>query len=134
MVAALMVDIDHFKRVNDGHGHAAGDAVIRRAAELLSHSLRSDSVVTRYGGEEFAVLVPVSSLEEARAVAERLRKAFEADVVEFEDVRIGITISVGLAMMAPDETLEDALRRADAALYRAKSGGRNRVDVALAAA
>ena len=134
LVAALMVDLDHFKRINDRHGHAAGDAVIKRAAQLLSHSLRSDSVVTRYGGEEFAVLLPVSSLEEARAVAERLRKAFEADVVEFEDAQIGVTVSMGLAMMAPEETLDEALARADAALYRAKNGGRNRVDVALAAA
>jgi diguanylate cyclase (GGDEF)-like protein len=133
-VAALMLDIDHFKSVNDRHGHAAGDAVLKRTAELVAMNLRSDSVVTRYGGEEFAVLVPVASLEEARAAAERLRKAFEADVVEFEAACIGVTISVGLAMIAPDETLEEALKRADAALYRAKNGGRNRVDVALAAA
>ena len=133
-VATLMIDIDRFKDVNDRHGHAAGDAVLKRAAQLVSHSLRGDSVVTRYGGEEFAVLLPVAGLEEARAVAERLRKAFEADLVEFEGAAIAVTISVGLAMMAPDETLDDALKRADAALYRAKNGGRNRVDVALAAA
>ncbi len=133
-VAALMLDIDHFKAVNDRHGHAAGDAVLKRTAHLVVTNLRGDSVVTRYGGEEFAVLLPVASLEEARAVAERLRRAFEADVVEFEDARIAVTISVGLAMMAADETLDDALRRADAALYRAKNGGRNRVDVALVAA
>ncbi len=133
-VATLMLDIDHFKAVNDHHGHAAGDAVLRRAAQLLAMNLRSDSVVTRYGGEEFAVLLPVAGLDEARAVAERLRKAFEAEVVEFEDARIAVTISVGLAMMAGEELLDDALRRADAALYRAKHGGRNRVDVALAAA
>jgi diguanylate cyclase (GGDEF)-like protein len=133
-VAAMMIDIDHFKRVNDSHGHLGGDAVLRRAARLVAQNLRNDSVVTRYGGEEFAVLLPVQSLEEARAVAERLRKAFEAEVVEFEGARIGVTISVGLAMMTPDELLEDALKRADEALYRAKNGGRNRVDVALAAA
>ena len=133
-VAVLMLDIDHFKGVNDRHGHAAGDAVLKRTAQLVTQNLRGDSVVTRYGGEEFAVLLHVASLEEARAAAERLRKAFEVDVVEFEDARIAVTISVGLAMMAVDETLEDALKRADAALYRAKNGGRNRVDVALAAA
>jgi diguanylate cyclase (GGDEF)-like protein len=133
-VAALMLDIDHFKGVNDRHGHAAGDAVLKRTAQLVALNLRPDSVVTRYGGEEFAVLLPVCSLEEARAVAERLRKAFEGDVVEFEGARIAVTVSVGLAMMLPDETLDEALKRADAALYRAKNGGRNRVDVALAAA
>ncbi len=134
LVAALMIDIDHFKAVNDRHGHAAGDAVLRRAARLVSTSLRADSVVTRYGGEEFAVLLPVAGLDEARVVAERLRKAFEEEAVEFEGARIVVTISVGLAIMAEDELLEDALKRADAALYRAKHNGRNRVDVALAAA
>ena len=133
-VAALMLDIDHFKGVNDRHGHAAGDAVLKRTAQLVAANLREDSVITRYGGEEFAVLLPVASLEEARAVAERLRKTFESDVVEFEGAAIAVTISVGLAMMASDETLDDALKRADAALYRAKNGGRNLVDVALAAA
>ena len=134
LVAALMIDIDHFKAVNDRHGHAAGDAVLRRAAKLVSTSLRADSVVTRYGGEEFAVLLPVAGLDEARVVAERLRKAFEHEAVEFEGVRISVTISAGLAIMGVDELLEDALKRADAALYRAKHNGRNRVDVALAAA
>ena len=133
-VAALMIDIDHFKRVNDRHGHAAGDAVLRHAAQLVAMSLRADSVVTRYGGEEFAVLLPVAGLDEARAVAERLRKAVEAEAVEIAGAHIAITISVGLAMMAEDERVDDALKRADAALYRAKNGGRNRVDVALAAA
>ena len=133
-VAALMIDIDHFKRVNDTHGHLGGDAVLKRAAQLVAQNLRGASVVTRYGGEEFAVLLPVAGVDEARAVAERLRKAFEAEVVEFAGVSIGVTISVGLAMMTPDELLEDALNRADEALYRAKKSGRNRVDVALAAA
>ena len=134
LVAALMIDIDHFKAVNDRHGHAAGDAVLRRAAQLVSASLRADSVVTRYGGEEFAVLLPVAGLDEARVVAERLRKAFEDEAVDFEGTLIGVTISAGLAIMAEDELLEDALKRADAALYRAKHHGRNRVDVALSAA
>jgi diguanylate cyclase (GGDEF)-like protein len=133
-VAALMIDIDHFKGVNDRHGHAAGDAVLRRAAQLVQLNLRSDSVVTRYGGEEFVVLLPVTGLEEARAVAERLRKAFETDVIDFEGASIGVTISAGLALLAADELLDGALRRADAALYRAKNGGRNRIDVALEAA
>ncbi len=128
-VATLMVDIDHFKRVNDHHGHLGGDAVLRRAADLLRANLRGDSVLTRYGGEEFVVLLPVTGLEEARAVAERLRKAFESDRCEFEGAQIAITISAGLALLAPGEPLEAALSRADAALYRAKNGGRNRVAV-----
>jgi len=133
-VAALMIDIDHFKGVNDRHGHAAGDAVLQRTAHLVAMNLRSDSMVTRYGGEEFAVLMPVSGLEEARAAAERLRTAIASDVVEFEAARIAVTVSVGLALLAPDEAADAALVRADKALYRAKNGGRNRVDIALAAA
>jgi diguanylate cyclase (GGDEF)-like protein len=134
LVAALMIDIDHFKGVNDRHGHPAGDAVLKRTAQLVAMNLRSDSVVTRYGGEEFAVLLPVAGLDEARVAAERLRKAIESDVVEFGGARIGVTISVGLALVAPDELLDAALTRADKALHRAKNGGRNRVDIALAAA
>ncbi len=133
-VAALMIDIDHFKGVNDRHGHPAGDAVLRRTAELVAMNLRSDSLVTRHGGEEFAVLLPVAGLDEARVSAERLRKAIEADVVEFDGAQIVVTVSVGLALVAPHEALDIALTRADKALYRAKNGGRNRVDIALAAA
>jgi diguanylate cyclase (GGDEF)-like protein len=128
-VATLMVDIDHFKHVNDRHGHLVGDTVLRRAADLLRANLRGDSVLTRYGGEEFVVLLPVAGLDEARAVAERLRKAFETDRCEFEGAQIAITISAGLALLTPGEPLEAALSRADAALYRAKNGGRNRVAV-----
>jgi diguanylate cyclase (GGDEF)-like protein len=124
-----MVDIDHFKHVNDRHGHLVGDTVLRRAADLLRANLRGDSVLTRYGGEEFVVLLPVAGLDEARAVAERLRKAFETDRCEFEGAQIAITISAGLALLTPGEPLEAALSRADAALYRAKNGGRNRVAV-----
>ena len=133
-LAALMVDIDHFKGVNDRHGHPAGDAVLQRTAHLVAMNLRSDSMVTRYGGEEFAVLLPVTGLKEARAAAERLRKAIESDVVEFDGTPIGVTVSVGLALLAHGEALDAALTRADKALHRAKSAGRNRVDIALAAA
>ncbi len=133
-VAALMVAIDHFKGVNDRHGHPAGDAVLQRTAHLVAMNLRSDSMVTRYGGEEFAVLLPVAGLGEARAAAERLRKAIESDVVDFHGTDIGVTVSVGLALLAHGEALDAALARADTALHRAKNAGRNRVDIALAAA
>ena len=133
-VAALMVDIDHFKGVNDRHGHPAGDVVLQRTAHLVAMNVRSDSMVTRYGGEEFAVLLPVAGLEEARAAAERLRKAIESDVVDFDGTHLGVTVSVGLALLAHGEALDAALARADKALHRAKNAGRNRVDIALAAA
>lgn len=127
-IATLMVDIDHFKTVNDRHGHLGGDAVLRRAAELLRTSVRSDAVVTRYGGEEFALLIPVTDIEEARAVAERVRGAFEVDRCGFEGARIGVTISGGVCLVEPGESLEAALGRADAALYCAKNEGRNRIE------
>ena len=133
-VAALMVAIDHLKGVNDRHGHLAGDAVLQRTAHLVAMNLRSDSMVTRYGGEEFAVLLPVTGLGEARTAAERLRKAIESDVVDFDGMRIGVTVSVGLALLAHGEALDAALTRADKALHRARNAGRNRVDIALAAA
>jgi len=133
-VAALMIDIDHFKGVNDRHGHPAGDAVLQRTAHLVTMNVRSDAMVTRYGGEEFAVLLPVAGLDEARRAAERLRKAIASEVIEVGGARIVVTISVGLALLSNDEALDSALTRADKALYRAKNGGRNRVDIALAAA
>ena len=133
-VAALMVAIDHFKGVNDRHGHPAGDAVLQRTAHLVAMNLRSDSMVTRYGGEEFAVLLPVAGLGEARAAAERLRKAIESDVVEVDGTPIVVTVSVGLALLAHGEAPDAALTRADKALNRARNAGRNRVDIALAAA
>ena len=132
--SVLMLDIDHFKAFNDRHGHPAGDAVLQRTAHLVTMNVRSDAMVTRYGGEEFAVLLPVAGLDEARRAAERLRKAIASDVIEVGGARIVVTISVGLALLTHDEALDSALTRAVKALYRAKNGGRNRVDIALAAA
>ena len=128
-MSALMVDIDHFKRVNDGFGHAAGDRVLVAFARALSRGLRSGDVVARYGGEEFAVILPDTNVEGARTLAERLRAAVEA--LTFDEVRIAITMSVGLAAI-PDHARDGdgLLRAADSALYRAKNEGRNRVIVA----
>ncbi len=134
-LAVVMVDFDHFKQINDQHGHAAGDAVLRHAVTVLQAQLRPDALLARYGGEEFVVLAPVESLPAARRVAERLREAIEQQ--PWTDVVPGlprVTASLGVTVLGPDEGLEPALARADEALYRAKAGGRNQVQAGLVAA
>jgi diguanylate cyclase (GGDEF)-like protein len=134
-LAVLMVDLDRFKQINDRHGHAAGDAVLRQASRLLQALVRTDALVARYGGEEFVALVPVADVALARRVAERLRTGIEG--FEWSEVLPGLdalTVSVGVTLLASDEALEAALARADEALYRAKNGGRNQVQMGLAAA
>jgi diguanylate cyclase (GGDEF)-like protein len=134
-LAVIMMDFDHFKQINDRHGHAAGDSVLRHAVQVLQAQLRGEALLTRYGGEEFVVLAPVSDLPVARRVAERMRQALEETA--WSDVVPGlikVTVSLGVTLLARGESLEHALARADEALYRAKNGGRNQVQVGLAAA
>jgi diguanylate cyclase (GGDEF)-like protein len=128
--AALMFDIDKFKGINDRYGHAGGDAVIRAAADLIRGHRRPGDMAARLGGEEFVLLLPETLPEEALAIAERIRAATEATVVEHEGCRIGFTTSIGVASLTAGESLDDWIARADAALYRAKQSGRNRVIVA----
>lgn len=124
-LALLLLDLDHFKRVNDEHGHPAGDEVLRRFAATVRANLRVSDIFGRWGGEEFLVLAPHQTREEAIKLAEKLRRAIEA--AEFpEGVRL--TTSVGVSQCAPDQTLDALIERADRALYRAKEGGRNRVE------
>jgi diguanylate cyclase len=125
--ALLMVDIDHFKSINDRHGHPAGDAVIRAVAAILQDSLRGNDIAGRYGGEEFGVLLPETPAAGAQITAERLRARVAAAVLE-RGLGIRATVSVGLAFFS----MRDAghapwIARADSALYRAKNAGRNRV-------
>lgn len=125
--ALLMLDIDHFKDVNDRHGHAAGDAVIRATASMIREHLRAGDLAGRMGGEEFAVLLPATSAEDATRLGERLRSAIEAHEVEQEGETIRFTVSVGVSALAAAETLDQLIARADAALYGAQHQGRNRV-------
>jgi len=122
-LSVLMIDVDHFKRLNDEHGHRAGDVVLRDVAQTLASGLRPVDLLARYGGEEFAVLLPGLGSQTAIAVAERLRQAVEAGRAQD---RPGATVSVGVASLCADESLPAILGRADAALYRAKQSGRNR--------
>ncbi len=130
-VALLMIDIDHFKSINDRHGHPVGDEVLRHVTQVLSEHLRDDALLARYGGEEFTVMLPLRAAEDAQVVAERLRQVVEARPchVEVGDSRvtIAVTISVGVAFHHRTRPLEEALSRADARLYDAKQAGRNRV-------
>jgi diguanylate cyclase (GGDEF)-like protein len=118
----LVIDLDHFKQVNDQFGHAAGDAALRHAAHTISDVLRTSDNAFRMGGEEFVVIVPGADLSEAHAVGERIRAAIEAAPVVYEEKSIPLTASVGVA-----EGGEQAIERADQALYDAKHAGRNRV-------
>jgi diguanylate cyclase len=122
----LMLDIDHFKLVNDRHGHPAGDEVIRSVATLVRATLRDYDTAGRYGGEEFGVILPDTGIECATAIAERIRMRIEAATLERE-ANIRCTISVGIAVATPDvRDVREWIERADRALYRAKALGRNR--------
>ena len=126
----MVVDIDHFKRVNDTHGHLAGDQVLKGVAERLQANLSDSDLLGRFGGEEFFVLGGQDSLRLAQVQAERLRAAVAEEVFDRGDGQtLAVTISVGLACSQSGESADDLVRRADAALYQAKQGGRNRVEV-----
>jgi len=129
-LVAMMLDIDHFKSVNDRHGHAAGDAVLTAFAARMREHLRDDGLFGRFGGEEFAVLLPGLATDDAHDVAERLRELASQPIPLGDGRVLDITVSVGLASSSASsqaDTLEHLLSRADAALYRAKAMGRNRV-------
>ncbi len=123
-LSVLMIDIDHFKRVNDKCGHTVGDAVLRRVAHTLAAGVRPQDLLARFGGEEFAVLLPGLETAQAIAVAERLRLGIQAAGDGLRQLPL-ITVSVGVASAQHDETLSALLNRADEALYRAKQSGRN---------
>ncbi|HNC68132.1 MAG TPA: GGDEF domain-containing protein, partial [Thauera aminoaromatica] len=128
--ALLMIDIDHFKHVNDTHGHPVGDEVLQHAARLIRGGLRQHDRAGRFGGEEFAVLLDDVDADTALTLAERLRRSVEAAPAATAAGAVSLTISLGLALVSggdPARVLGDA----DAALYRAKRGGRNRVCVAV---
>lgn len=132
-LCAMMIDIDFFKKVNDTYGHASGDTVLRTVASIIKEHLRESDIPSRYGGEEFAVLLPYTHIEEAKIVGERLRKAVEETPIPIDKKNINVTISMGLAEFNVNETGEELFKRADSALYEAKEGGRNRVCVDLSA-
>jgi diguanylate cyclase (GGDEF)-like protein len=130
-LAVALLDLDYFKAINDRHGHAIGDAVLRAVADTLARHLRATDRLGRYGGEEFVVILPRADEREAAAVVDRLRAAVEALRLDQHGVYAQLTLSAGVALAnAADRSFDDLLDRADAALYRAKDSGRNRVQLA----
>jgi diguanylate cyclase (GGDEF)-like protein len=130
--ALALIDVDNFKQVNDHHGHLAGDEVLRRLASACRERLRPGDTFARFGGEEFALLMPSTPLEEAAALLERLREQVAALAIDWPEGRLAVTVSIGVAsplLAAPDAgaQMQAMLRRADEALYRAKREGKNRV-------
>ena len=134
-MSILMMDIDHFKNLNDTYGHAFGDTVLIKVASILISSLRLEDLAARYGGEEFVIILKKMNEEDVPLVAERIRKRIES--LEFVYTEKGkneivkTTISIGIAKYNSnlDSVPEDLIKRADTALYRAKEGGRNRVEI-----
>jgi diguanylate cyclase (GGDEF)-like protein len=128
MLSVAMFDLDHFKRLNDAHGHQAGDEVLRSVAASMQSSIRQPDILGRYGGEEFALVMPDTDADMAMRVAERIRIAVQMSVVEWKSERLSITISGGVAAFAANGVTAEALIAAsDAALYDAKRAGRNRI-------
>ena len=127
-LACMMIDIDHFKDINDRYGHKAGDSVLVKLAILLQTGARSEDLVFRYGGEEFCIVCPGSTLETACTVAERIRQNVANQAFQLKEMDIAVTVSIGVAIMLPQHADEGALiHDADAAMYRAKHSGRNQV-------
>ncbi|OHD14891.1 MAG: hypothetical protein A2Z96_07265 [Spirochaetes bacterium GWB1_48_6] len=126
-VSVIMIDIDHFKMLNDTHGHLAGDEVLKKVSKTLQDNLRQIDVAARYGGEEFIVLLPDADIAMARLVAERVRKAIEKSKSKFHEFDLRVTVSLGIAHfdVRRDLTERHLIERADKALYRSKEHGRN---------
>ena len=124
------MDLDHFKTINDVHGHLVGDAVIRQAAGALTGVLRETDHAIRYGGEEFLVIMPGLSLEQARPVADRIRAAIAGLGLDSGGPGVQVTSSIGIAERSGSEPLVDWIARADRAMYEAKDAGRDRVGLA----
>ena len=126
-ISFLLADIDHFKSINDSHGHRVGDQVLGRIADILRSTLREADFAVRWGGEEFLLVLPGCTAVEGLSVAEKLRAAVAQAQPEPENPALRVTISVGVAELADGETPEQSINRADKALYAAKQAGRNTV-------
>ncbi len=129
--ALLLIDVDHFKWINDTHGHQSGDDVVNRLGQTFKSAIRPGDIVSRFGGDEFAILLNGVDLQLGAMVAQRIRDKVERTNfdVGIHDARIAVTLSMGLAVCEVEDTEETLLKKADAALYRSKEGGRNRLSL-----
>jgi two-component system cell cycle response regulator len=127
-LSVCLLDVDHFKSINDGHGHAAGDQVLAAVGALLRHELRTPDIAARWGGEEFVVLFRHTDGDGGVLAAERIRKAIQTLEISAGDKKIPVTVSIGVAEFSLDNSAEEFIEGADRAMYRAKLGGRNRVE------
>ena len=123
-----ILDLDHFKRINDGYGHLAGDKVLKIIASQLKKRLRPSDFLARFGGEEFVVLLPHTQMADGLALLERLRVTIQECPFHFKGEPVTITVSMGITLFKPGERSDLVLKRADQALYRAKAEGRNRIE------
>jgi len=131
-LCALMLDIDHFKAINDTHGHIAGDSVLVQLASILNESLRPSDMPVRFGGEEFSVFLPGTHTDNAKVIAERIRKNMEKNIFILPNQKqVKITVSIGFAKRESTDTVESLIEKADQALYYAKENGRNKVAMYL---
>ena len=129
-LSVVLIDLDEFKRVNDTHGHQAGDSVLREAAQRIRAAIRPYDSLGRYGGEEFLVLLPSCGLQEAGAIAERIRAQIAAEPIVVGDHSLEVSASLGVASQRSAPDSDSLVRTADEAMYRAKAAGRNRVEIA----
>lgn len=128
-LGVLFIDVDQFKEINDRHGHATGDEVLRMVARTLRHAARASDFLGRWGGEEFLALLPNANEGEVAAAAERFRALVESSALRFPSGLVGVTASIGATLARREDTPETVVSRADALMYEAKKGGRNRVVV-----
>lgn len=126
----LMADIDHFKELNDAHGHVAGDRILKSVAECLRRSLRVEDHCARWGGEEFLICLPQTMLSKALLVAEKLRANIERTYVKLDGEDVGVTVSLGVSCHDGDVHIDNVIKAADSAMFDAKRAGRNRVEAA----
>jgi len=131
-LSLALFDLDHFKHINDQHGHSCGDEVLRAFADAAQRTVRGCDVLGRWGGEEFVLVMPDTGLEDARVGAERVRAMLERLVIQWHGVRVAVTLSAGVAELDKAESIEALVERVDQVLYVAKSRGRNRVEIGVA--
>jgi diguanylate cyclase (GGDEF)-like protein len=124
----MMLDLDHFKKINDTYGHLAGDYVLKEVAKIIKNSIRKSDICGRFGGEEFVILLPNTKLSGAMKLAERIRQTIENHNFIFNGKKINVTVSIGITSVGINDSYESLIDRADEALYEAKQKGRNRVE------